>query len=90
MSTPVPGEKSVLVGLILTFFFGPVGMLYATVIGALIMLAVSVVIGFLTAGIGLILVWPVQMFWTWTAISGHNRRLRSQFGQAVQRVKQHA
>ncbi|MFC6591845.1 hypothetical protein ACFP81_07365 [Deinococcus lacus] len=86
MTLPVPGEKNLVLGLILTFLFGPLGMLYATIVGALVMLVLGGIVGFLTAGLGLILIWPLQMFWTWSAISSHNRQLRAQFGQAVQQA----
>lgn len=63
---PLPG-KSVGVAFVLTFFFGPFGMFYATVTGALIMLAIGfgvsvlagVVIGLIslaTFGMGAVLV----------------------------------
>ncbi len=54
----VPG-KSVGVSLVLTFFFGPLGMLYSTVTGALIMLAVLFIGGFLVFGLFWFLLWPL-------------------------------
>ena len=62
-------EKSVAVALVLTFFFGPRGMLYSTVAGGLIMLAANVVLGTLTFGLFLFISWPIQMIWAATAAS---------------------
>lgn len=69
----VVNQKSLVLGLILTFFFGPLGMLYSTIMGGLVMLVISGIIGFFTGGLGLALTWPIQMIWTWMAISTHNK-----------------
>ena len=81
--TPVPGQKNPVLALILTFFFGPLGMLYSTVLGGLVTLVVSGLIGFLTAGLGLFLIWPLQLLWSGLTVRGHNQRLRQQFGQML-------
>lgn len=54
----VPG-KSVGVALVLTFFFGPLGMLYSTVFGAMVMLIVLFVAGWLVFGPFWLLFWPL-------------------------------
>ena len=59
VSTP----KSVGLAFILTCLFGPLGMLYSTVPGALIMMGVGFVVGLVTFGVGLVLVWPVCIIW---------------------------
>ncbi|TSE35154.1 hypothetical protein [Tepidimonas charontis] len=54
-------QKSVLAAFLLTFFFGPLGLLYATVTGGVIMIAAFLAIGvlsFLTLGMASILVLP--------------------------------
>ncbi len=64
-------RKSVGVALVLTFFFGPLGMFYSTVSGALIMLAVLVFggmfVGVVTLGLAWLVWWPfvwvVSMIW---------------------------
>lgn len=64
--------------LLLTFFFGPIGMLYATVSGGLIMFGISFLIAFLgviTAGIGLLLYFPwyIALYvWTIVAVNKYN------------------
>lgn len=67
--------KSVGVGVLLSFLFGPIGMFYATIPGALIMLVVSIVVGFLTLGFGALLTWPICMIWTAVAVKSHNEKL---------------
>ena len=73
-----PG-KSVGVALLLTFFFGPLGMFYSTVSGALIMLGVLIVGGFvagvLTLGLAWLFWWP--MVWlasmVWGCVAASNQ-----------------
>ena len=55
--------KSVVLSLVLTFFFGPFGMLYSTVTGAIIMLVLYLVIGIPTLGWGLVVLHPIAMIW---------------------------
>ncbi len=74
-------QKSMLLGLILTFFFGPLGMLYATVLGGIVMFIVCVLtfgITIMTLGVGSVLfflVWIIQMLWAGFAIAGYNKRV---------------
>ncbi len=59
-------QKSAGVAFILAFLFGPLGMLYSTVLGAFLMAAVMIVgglfIGALTLGFGLAVFIPVCWF----------------------------
>ncbi len=73
----VVNQKSMAVGLLLTFFFGPLGMLYSTVLGAVIMFFVNILAFVFTAGIGLLLTWPIGLIWSGVAISSHNSNLVS-------------
>ncbi|MEP7162119.1 MAG: hypothetical protein ABI746_13630 [Dermatophilaceae bacterium] len=66
--------KSVGIALLLTFFFGPLGMLYSTVTGAVVMVLVNLLVGLLTYGFGLFLTWPICMIWAATAASSRNAR----------------
>lgn len=64
----MPNRKSVLLSLVLTFFFGPFGMLYSTVPGAVIMLVLYIVVGIVTLGWGLAALHPIAMIWgAWAA-----------------------
>ncbi len=59
----MPQQKSVVLSLVLTFFFGPFGMLYSTVIGAIVMLVLYLAIGIPTLGWGLTVLHPMAMIW---------------------------
>jgi len=63
------------VALALTFFFGPLGLLYASVLGAIIMIVLTIIIGILTLGIGFILGWIGSMIWAAVAVNRHNAKV---------------
>jgi len=63
----VAPRKSVGVALVLTFFFGPFGMFYSTVSGALIMLGILVFGGFIAGVVTLGLAWLVWWPMVWLA-----------------------
>ena len=65
------------VGILLALFFGPLGLFYSTVPGALIMLVVSVLLALVTLGIGLLLIPLFCVIWAAVAISSHNNKLVS-------------
>jgi len=67
--------KSVAVAFLLTFFFGPFGMFYSTVTGGIVMLCVSFVAVFLTAGLSVLVTWPACIIWGCVAASNYNARL---------------
>ena len=73
-----PG-KSVGVAIVLTFFFGPFGLLYATVSGGLILLGVTFVVGFAMFGFFWFLFWPAiwvaSMVWGGLAAANSQPRL---------------
>lgn len=66
-------RKSVLLSLVLTFFFGPFGMLYSTVPGALVMLVLYVALGIVTLGWALTVLHPIAMIWGAVAADRANR-----------------
>ncbi|HEV7427987.1 MAG TPA: hypothetical protein VGQ46_16645 [Thermoanaerobaculia bacterium] len=67
--------KSVGIAILLTVFFGPLGMFYSTVIGAIVMFFINVLAIFFTAGLGLFVTWPIGIVWAAMAASSHNQRL---------------
>jgi hypothetical protein len=71
----VQSTKSVGVSLILTFLFGSLGMLYSTVIGAIIMIVIELIIGVLTFGLGLIFTHAICMVWGAIAANQYNKKL---------------
>lgn len=71
----VAPTKSVGISILLTVLFGPLGMLYSTIVGGLVMLVASFVVGVLTLGLGLFLTWPICVIWGAIAASSENKRL---------------
>jgi hypothetical protein len=65
--------KSVGVAILLTVLFGPLGMLYSTVAGALVMLVVSVVLGVPTGGLSVAITWPICIIWGAVAAQNWNQ-----------------
>ena len=76
----VASTKSVALTLVFTFFFGPLGMLYSTIWGALVMIVLSVPAFFLTFGHGAFLIWPISMIWGAWAAHRYNQRLLRRAG----------
>lgn len=70
-------QKSVVGAVLLAFLFGPLGMLYSTVIGAVVMFFVSLIIVIPTLGLGLIITIPIGMIWAGFAADAHNKKLGS-------------
>ncbi len=68
-------RKSVGLALLLTILFGPLGMLYSTVMGALIMLVVTSVLAYFTFGASLFVTWPLCVVWGCLAARRSKRRV---------------
>jgi hypothetical protein len=67
--------KSMGIAIMLTFLFGPLGMLYSTIIGAIVMFVATFLALLLTAGLGLFVTWPVGIIWAAVATSEYNKKL---------------
>ncbi len=67
--------KSMGVSLLLTFLFGPFGMMYSTILGGIIMLVINIVVGIITLGLGLLLTWPIMLIWAGVATKTYNNKL---------------
>jgi uncharacterized Tic20 family protein len=67
--------KSMGISIILTILFGPLGMLYSTIIGAIIMVMITVITGVVTLSFGLFLIWPICIVWGAMATNRHNKKL---------------
>jgi hypothetical protein len=67
--------KSMGVAIILTVIFGPLGMLYSTILGGIIMGIISLIVGVLTFGIGLVITWPICVIWAAVAANSYNNKL---------------
>ncbi len=71
----VVSTKSVGLVVVLTILFGPLGMLYSTILGGIIMGVISIVVGIVTLGLGLIITWPICVIWAVVAANSHNKRI---------------
>lgn len=71
----VRARKSVGVAILLAVFFGPLGMLYSTITGALFMIVLTFVLSFLSAGASLLITWPVCVIWAAVAAETYNRQV---------------
>lgn len=85
----VGSPKSVAGAVVLALLFGPLGMLYATVVGALVMFFVNIFVAFFTLGLGLIFTIPLGAVWAGVAASNQNKRLGAMSTQAVAAVHPH-
>lgn len=74
----VTTTKSVGVSIILTVLFGALGMFYSTIWGAVIMIFLSIIVIVATAGLGLIITWPISIIWGAMAVSSYNKKLLAQ------------
>ena len=77
----VTSTKSVGISLILTILFGPLGMLYSTIWGGIIMMVISLLLALLTAGFSLFITWPICVIWGALAVSSANHRILEQVRQ---------
>lgn len=66
-------KKSMGLAIILALFFGPLGLLYSSVTGGIIMLVVSGIIAFFTLGFGLLLTFPICVIWAAIAVNDANK-----------------
>lgn len=65
-------HKSVGLAVLLSLLFGPLGMFYSTIGGALVMTFFGGLFTVVTLGAGVIFVIPVCMIWAGSAASSHN------------------
>ena len=68
-------QKSMGVTILLTIFFGPLGMFYSTIVGGIIMLILSGIVAVFTLGIGLFITWPICIIWAAVATNSYNKKL---------------
>ena len=68
-----PKDKGLAIALAL--IFGPIGMLYSTILGAAIMFVIGMPLAFLTLGISLIITQPVCALWAWHSVNKKNKTL---------------
>ena len=67
--------KSMAMAIVLAIIFGPLGMLYATVAGGIVMIFISILAAVFTLGFGLFLTWPVCVVWAAIATNAYNKKM---------------
>ena len=72
----IQNRKSPVLAGILAFLFGPLGMLYSTVMGALVMFIISLIVAFFTGGLGLLITIPIGVIWAIIAANNHNKKIQ--------------
>ncbi len=73
-------QKSVGVAFLLAFLFGPLGLLYASVTGGIVMFLVGILIAIVTFGFGIIFVWIGCIIWAVVAAGNANKKMISGAG----------
>ena len=73
----VASTKSMGIAIILALLFGPLGLLYSSVLAAIVMFVVSIPVIIFTAGFGLLLTQPICAVWAAVAANTHNKKLLS-------------
>lgn len=76
--------KSVGAAFILAFFFGPLGLMYASVIGGLVMFVIGLISFFLLPIIGYVFVHIGCVIWAIVAANNANANLHKQAGGIIQ------
>ncbi len=69
-------HKSVGLAVLLACLFGPLGMSYATLGGAAVMLLVGGLFALVTLGAGILFVVPVCILWAGSSAWEHNQRMQ--------------
>ncbi len=71
----VASTKGVGIAIILALLFGPLGLLYSSVLAAVVMFIVSIPVVIFTAGLGLLLTQPICAVWAAVAVMSRNKKL---------------
>ena len=69
-------KKSQKIQVALTFFFGPLGLLYSNVVAAIALIIGAVGLNIVVPGIGLLIVWIAAMVVGTETVSAHNRKVK--------------
>jgi len=75
--------KSVGMAFLLAFLFGPLGLLYASIIGGIVMFFVSLVLFFLIPIVGYIIAWVGCIIWAIVAANQANSALHKKAGNLI-------
>ena len=67
-------KKSPVLAFFLTFFFGPLGLFYASITGGIVMLILDIFVAIFTFGIGLLFTNIICVIWAMSAVSKYNKK----------------
>ncbi len=67
--------KSLAGALLLSIFFGPIGLLYATTLGGIVMIILGCVTVSSLLPVPIIIVWLGSCIWSVVATNDHNRKM---------------
>lgn len=81
----VEGRKNLPLAVVLTLIFGPLGLLYVSVMWGLIMCALTFVISIFTLGFGGLIMWPIAVIMSLVLASSHNSALQRKMERAASR-----
>ena len=70
----VKDSKSVALAFILAFFFGPLGLLYASVLGGIIMIILSVIMFIFLPIVGAVIAWVISLIWAVVAAGASRQK----------------
>ena len=82
-------SKSMAVGLIITWFFGGLGVFYVSILGGLVLGGlefIAWIVTFVTFGFGVVLLIPIHiaaLIWTFLGVKKHNSKLIAQFANSA-------
>ncbi len=68
-------SKSVGLAFVLTFLFGPLGLFYSSVVGGVVMLIITVIIGIISFGFLAFLTWIPCIIWGVVAANNANKKM---------------
>ncbi|MCA8928199.1 MAG: hypothetical protein KDC18_09020 [Alphaproteobacteria bacterium] len=68
-------SKSVGLAFLLTFLFGPLGLLYVSIPWGIVLSLAALILGFVTFGVATGVIWLISIIWAVIAANRHNERL---------------
>ncbi len=84
MGQPSAPQKSMGVAILLAIAFGPIGLLYASVTGGIVMFVVSLIVLPLTLMLGIFITWPACVIWAAIAVNKHREQQAALANQSPQ------
>jgi hypothetical protein len=70
-------DKSVGAALVLTFLFGPLGLVYVSVLGGILLTILLLIVVLPTMGLALFIIWLASMIWAALSASTQHSRYQA-------------